>query len=84
MEANPSPSLNLLFAQLGLPDDDESIERFVASNAPLAGEVALCDAPFWTTSQSAFLRGEFVRDAEWAPVVDTLDAMLRRAPEPAP
>lgn len=83
MEANPSPSLNLLFAQLGLPDDDDSIERFVASNAPLAGEVVLCDAPFWTSSQAAFLRGEVMRDAEWAPVVDTLDAMLRRAPEAA-
>lgn len=80
MEANPSPSLNLLFAQLGLPDDDESIERFVASNAPLAGEVVLSDAPFWTSVQAAFLRGEIIQDAEWAPVVDTLDAMLRREP----
>jgi hypothetical protein len=83
MEANPAPSLNLLFAQLGLPDDDESIDRFIASNAPLPGEVVLCDAPFWTSSQAAFLRGEFVRDAEWAPVVDTLDAMLRRDPDAA-
>ncbi|MFZ5548782.1 MAG: DUF2789 family protein [Pseudomonadota bacterium] len=83
MEANPAPSLNLLFAQLGLPDDDDSINRFVASNAPLAGDVILCEAPFWTGPQAAFLRGEFLRDAEWAPVVDTLDAMLRKAPEPA-
>lgn len=81
MEANPAPSLNLLFAQLGLPDDDASIDLFIASNAPLAGEVVLCDAPFWTSPQAAFLGGAIARDAEWAEVVDTLDAMLRRAPE---
>lgn len=80
MHANPAPSLNLLFAQLGLEDDDESIRRFVVRNAPLPGEVRLCDAPFWTEAQATFLRGEFTRDAEWAPVVDTLDAMLRSEP----
>jgi Protein of unknown function (DUF2789) len=86
MHANPAPSLKDLFAQLGLEDDEASIRRFVVRNAPLPGEVLLCDAPFWTEAQATFLRGEFVRDAEWAPVVDTLDAMLRSDPSnpPAP
>lgn len=84
MQADPAPSINLLFAQLGLPDDDDAIAAFITSNAPLPGEVHLCDAPFWTDSQATFLRNEYRRDAEWAPVVDTLDAMLRRHPADDP
>jgi hypothetical protein len=74
-------TLEKLFAQLGLPDDSESIERFVAEHAPLPGEVLLCDAPFWSESQASFLRNAWKSDAEWVPMVDTLDTMLRKPPQ---
>jgi hypothetical protein len=74
-------SLEKLFAQLGLPDDKESIERFVAQHSPLPGPVLLCDAPFWSESQANFLRSAWKSDAEWVPMVDTLDTMLRKPPQ---
>jgi hypothetical protein len=70
-------SVSHLFAQLGLPADDASINQFVAMHAPLAGGVSLTDAPFWSRAQADFLAGEIARDADWAEVVDQLDAMLR-------
>jgi Protein of unknown function (DUF2789) len=73
-------SLSQLFAQLGLPDDEASIERFVAHHAPLRGDVILPDAPFWTEAQASFLRSAWKSDDDWVPFVDTLDAMLRRTP----
>jgi hypothetical protein len=66
-----------LFAQLGLPADDASIRQFVAMHAPLASELRLTEAPFWSRAQAEFLAGEIARDADWAEVVDQLDAMLR-------
>ena len=41
------------------------------------GYVALADAPCWTPAQAAFLREEILEDADWAEVVDQLDARLR-------
>ena len=60
-----------------------TIRRFIATHSPLAADIALADAPFWTTGQAAFLREEIVRDADWAEVVDQLNAALR-APHSAP
>ncbi len=76
MESSVHP-LSQLFAQLGLPDDDDAIERFIRRHAPLPGEVRLADAPFWSPSQSAFLCSALTRDADWAGTVDALDALLR-------
>jgi hypothetical protein len=76
----PVHTLSQLFAQLGLPDDPESIERFIAEHAPLPGDVILPHAPFWTEAQAAFLHAAWKSDADWVPFVDTLDAMLRREP----
>ncbi len=70
-------SVSHLFAQLGLPADDASINQFVALHAPLASEVSLPEAPFWSRTQADFLANELARDADWAEVVDQLDAMLR-------
>lgn len=67
-----------LFAQLGLPDDAGAIEDFLQRHAPLPAGTALADAPFWTPSQSRLLRDEVQEDADWAEVVDQLDAALRR------
>lgn len=66
-----------LFAQLGLPDDIESIKAFIAAHAPLAGHVRLHEAGFWTPQQAAFLRASLAEDADWAPVVDQLSLALR-------
>lgn len=76
MEA-PIHSMKNLFAQLGLPSDSDAIERFIASHSPLPDDVPLADAPFWTPAQAAFLREEILEDADWAEVVDQLNASLR-------
>lgn len=71
----PNQDLPALFEQLGLPSSHEEIERFFATHS-LPQDVKLVDAPFWSESQSAFLREQSHRDAEWAPVVDELNTRL--------
>ena len=65
-----------LFAQLGLPDDQASIAQFIQTHRPLPDDMPLAEAPFWTPAQSAFLREELLEDADWGPVIDTLNAEL--------
>jgi len=74
----PIHPLSALFAQLGLPDDSASIDAFIARHAPLAGDVPLASAPFWNPAQATFLREEIAEDADWAEIVDTLNARLRQ------
>lgn len=73
----PVHSMNGLFDQLGLPSDGAAIEGFIEAHSPLASDIDLADAPFWTPAQSAFLREEIAEDADWAEVVDELNARLR-------
>ena len=68
-----------LFAQLGLPADHAGIRQFIAAHAPLAGAIRLADAPFWSEAQAHLLRELIAEDADWAEVVDHLDAALRQA-----
>lgn len=75
--------LEALFAQLGLDASPEAIETFVRLHRPLADSMKLADAPFWTPAQATFLRETVRLDADWALVVDSLDAMLRRPVAPA-
>lgn len=75
MEA-PIHSMSNLFAQLGLPSDAVSISGFIERHRPLPKAMRLADAPFWTPSQAAFLREEIQEDADWAEVVDELNAIL--------
>ncbi|AHG41684.1 hypothetical protein N018_16350 [Pseudomonas syringae CC1557] len=72
-------TLNDLFAQLGLESDDDSIEAFIASHQ-LADDVKLIDAEFWSERQADFLHEQLHEDAEWAPVVDDLNARLHKKP----
>lgn len=72
-----NPSFRDLFGQLGLPSDDESIERFIDKNKGLGNTIHIEDAPFWTESQAAFIQGSLVEDAEWAELIDQLNARLR-------
>ncbi|ENO90066.1 DUF2789 domain-containing protein [Thauera linaloolentis] len=67
-----------LFAQLGLPNSAAEIEAFITAHTPLADNVKLPDAPFWTTGQAAFIREQLADDADWAELVDWLDAALRQ------
>ncbi|MDC8783854.1 DUF2789 family protein [Roseateles koreensis] len=74
---SPYHRFSELFAQLGLPSNDEAIRRFIAEHAPLAGEIKLEDAAFWTAAQAQLLRETIIDDADWADVVDHLNAALR-------
>lgn len=75
---SPIHRLPDLFRQLGLPDDPDSIERFLAAHRPLPAGTALADAAFWTPSQAQFLREEVSEDADWAELVDSLAGLLSR------
>jgi len=70
-------SLRALFDQLGLPSDAAAIDAFIAQHRPLAENVRLADAPFWSPAQAQFLREEFDEDADWIELVDQLNVRLR-------
>lgn len=74
-----APDLPRLFAQLGEPNDEASINRFIERYGHLCGDTQLHEAPFWSPPQAAFLRECLVQDAEWAPVVDVLNVRLHEA-----
>ena len=67
-----------LFAQLGLPSDGPAIQAFLAQHAPLDGGIRLHDAPFWQAANSRMLQEMKADDADWAELVDQLDAALRQ------
>ncbi len=68
--------LSNLFDQLGLQSDQMAIESFIKTHSPIAADMLLADAPFWTSAQASFLRDEILNDADWAEVVDQLNAEL--------
>ncbi|MCG6575161.1 DUF2789 domain-containing protein [Pseudomonas sp. AF32] len=74
----PVHSLPALFKQLGLPDDAQSIDQFIASHSPLKPGLHLADAFFWSEGQRQLLQDEILEDADWAMVVDQLDVLLRK------
>lgn len=65
-----------LFAQLGLPSSEAAIENFMQNNH-LPPEIPLENAAFWNVGQAQFIREAISQDADWAEVVDHLDAQLR-------
>ena len=71
-----APTMQQLFAQLGLPADSAAIDAFIDRHGPLPEAMTLAEAPFWTPAQAAFLREEIVEDADWAEVVDALNLRL--------
>ncbi|MDD2344019.1 MAG: DUF2789 family protein [Tolumonas sp.] len=70
-----SHDLAALFGQLGLENDEQSINRFVESHQ-LTAEMTFLDAPFWNSSQVELLQQAFMDDAEWAEAADTLATLL--------
>jgi hypothetical protein len=77
MDINSHHQMNDLFAQLGLPSDNRSIKDFI-ENHHISGNIRLEQAPFWNQSQAAFLAESISEDADWAELVDHLDAELRQ------
>lgn len=71
------PTLNDLFAQLGLPSGAADIDRFIATHGPLPESVQLHEAPFWSPAQAAFLKEEVSEDSEWAELIENLNVRLR-------
>ncbi len=69
-------TLPQLFAQLGLPSEPPAIDAFVSAHRPLANDVALYRAPFWTPAQRSFLKEEIIEDADWASAIEELNARL--------
>ncbi len=76
MDLSNHYQINTLFSQLGLDSDKRSIEDFI-ENHHLSGSIRLDEAPFWTASQSTFLREAIEEDSDWAEIVDLLDSELR-------
>ena len=75
-----SPSMTLLFEQLGLACSPEAIQAFITAHRfQLGGFNGLIqDAPFWTHSQSELLNQALADDSEWSGLVDRLDSALRQ------
>lgn len=73
----PVHSIVSLFDQLGLDSSAKAIKDFINRNGPLPGGVELYEADFWNASQAYFLKQMIDEDADWAEIVDQLDAMLR-------
>jgi hypothetical protein len=71
-----------LFAQLGMPNDADSIAQFLSTHAAKAQDVRLPDAPFWTESQAAFLRESLSQDSDWSGLVDQLSKALQATAGP--
>jgi hypothetical protein len=65
-----------LFEQLGLPSSEEDIRAFIDSHRPLAGNVKITEAPFWSPAQAGLLKELLLDDADWAAVVDQLNVAL--------
>lgn len=72
-----TPSIETLFEQLGLEGSDQAVEAFVVQKGPIQKDVLLWNAEFWSPAQASLLKQMKEDDAEWAPVVDELDVMLR-------
>jgi hypothetical protein len=70
-------TLSELFRQLGLPADRAFIEKFIVDHRPLEPVIKISAAPFWTPAQKEFLLKALQEDADWAPMVDQLNAELR-------
>ena len=73
-----SHDLSSLFEQLGLEDSNEAINNFISTHKPLSDHVPLHEAEFWNNTQAEFLKQAIDEDADWAIVVDQLDAMFRK------
>lgn len=70
-------TLQTLFFQLGLANDEAQIRDFIEKHRPLPRHIALSDAAFWSPAQAAFLAEALENDSDWCALVDELDSLLR-------
>ena len=70
-------SIPLLFDQLGLDSSEQAINAFISNHKPIAADIKLHEAKFWTEAQSTALKQLKDEDADWAIFVDELDVLLR-------
>ncbi len=75
------PGFTELFAQLGLPNDPDSIQQFIAHHRPLPEGMLLHEAPCWNRQQAQMLRERLYCDDDWAIVIDQLNAALHEKPD---
>ncbi len=73
----PAYDLKTLFDQLGLPSEEKDIDDFIEAH-PLAAEVKLIDADFWSPQQAQLLKEWLHADGEEAVMVDELNVRLHR------
>lgn len=73
-----SHTIEELFQQLGLEDSSEAIDAFI-TNHPLTKGMTLTDAPYWSQAQAEFLKQALKQNEDWAEVVGTFDAQLRKS-----
>lgn len=71
-------SMGSLFEQLGLANDPESINKFVATHK-LDKDTLLEQAPFWNAGQADFIHEALDEDSDWVELIDQLDVMLRES-----
>lgn len=71
-------TMNALFAQLGLANNDAAIAEFLDAHAHADTALHLHESPIWNAAQAAFLRQAILDDADWCVVVDQLDTRLRK------
>ncbi|WP_299149547.1 DUF2789 family protein [uncultured Acinetobacter sp.] len=74
-----TPSLELLFSQLGLANSPAAIELYIRTHQ-LPAHISLHDAPFWNKSQRSLLISHLVQDDDWAIWVDELNQQVPMDP----
>ncbi|GGW89818.1 DUF2789 domain-containing protein [Alteromonas halophila] len=70
------PTMQDLFGQLGLDNSDAAIDAFIEEHRGMNPSRHIEQAPFWNESQKTFLQSALDDDAEWAEVIDQLNAQL--------
>ena len=70
-----TPSLAMLFSQLGLASSPAAIELYARTHQ-LPAHINLHEAPFWNKSQREFLISHLVQDDDWAIWIDELNQQL--------
>ena len=65
-----------LFVQLGLPNDEASMQQFLASHY-LDDAVKLQNAAFFNARQAAFIQQAYATDNDWLECIEQLNRRLR-------
>lgn len=70
-------TMQTLFCQLGLDDDERQMTAFIEKHKPLPQTTPLPEAFFWSEAQATFLIEAVEDDSDWCEIVDRLDCLLR-------